>query len=179
MPDLEAVQNRIERRVRRFDGLHASPAQPQAESLLEQAQGVAGSLRENFHTAVGEIARITADPQVPCRAHGEETVSHSLYHTAHQEPGRFHQEMRMVGASGFEPPTPWSRTRCATRLRYAPTILQGERILCDWRRPVKAGAGRPEDRCTRRQPFRTCTRLPGTSASSPSSNRTQAFVPAS
>lgn len=25
-----------------------------------------------------------------------------------------------VGARGFEPPTPWSRTRCATRLRYAP-----------------------------------------------------------
>jgi hypothetical protein len=28
----------------------------------------------------------------------------------------------MVGARGFEPPTPWSRTRCATRLRYAPNI---------------------------------------------------------
>src|SRR6056297_3754347 len=27
----------------------------------------------------------------------------------------------MVGARGFEPPTPSSRTRCATRLRYAPT----------------------------------------------------------
>ena len=27
---------------------------------------------------------------------------------------------KMVGARGFEPPTPWSRTRCATRLRYAP-----------------------------------------------------------
>ncbi len=28
----------------------------------------------------------------------------------------------MVGARGFEPPTPCSRSRCATRLRYAPTI---------------------------------------------------------
>ena len=28
----------------------------------------------------------------------------------------------MVGARGFEPPTPWSRTRCATRLRYAPNF---------------------------------------------------------
>ncbi len=28
--------------------------------------------------------------------------------------------IKMVGARGFEPPTPWSRTRCATRLRYAP-----------------------------------------------------------
>lgn len=27
----------------------------------------------------------------------------------------------MVGARGFEPPTPCSRSRCATRLRYAPT----------------------------------------------------------
>jgi hypothetical protein len=27
----------------------------------------------------------------------------------------------MVGARGFEPPASWSRTRRATRLRYAPT----------------------------------------------------------
>ena len=26
----------------------------------------------------------------------------------------------MVGAEGFEPPTHWSQTSCATRLRYAP-----------------------------------------------------------
>ena len=26
----------------------------------------------------------------------------------------------MVGAVGFEPTTPWSQTRCATRLRHAP-----------------------------------------------------------
>ncbi len=26
----------------------------------------------------------------------------------------------VVGATGFEPATPWSRTKCATRLRYAP-----------------------------------------------------------
>src|ERR1700722_15324846 len=32
---------------------------------------------------------------------------------------------RMVGARGFEPPAPWSRTRCATRLRYAPTAVKG------------------------------------------------------
>jgi hypothetical protein len=28
---------------------------------------------------------------------------------------------KVVGAEGFEPPTLWSQTRCATRLRYAPT----------------------------------------------------------
>ena len=26
----------------------------------------------------------------------------------------------LVGATGFEPATPWSQTRCATKLRYAP-----------------------------------------------------------
>lgn len=26
----------------------------------------------------------------------------------------------VVGAAGFEPATPWSRTKCATKLRYAP-----------------------------------------------------------
>jgi hypothetical protein len=29
---------------------------------------------------------------------------------------------RMVGAEGFEPPTPWSQAKCATKLRYAPLI---------------------------------------------------------
>src|SRR3990172_5673809 len=31
------------------------------------------------------------------------------------------RDRRLVGARGFEPRTPWSRTKCATRLRYAPT----------------------------------------------------------
>jgi hypothetical protein len=30
---------------------------------------------------------------------------------------------KMVGAAGFELATLWSQTRCATRLRYAPTSL--------------------------------------------------------
>src|SRR5579863_3571763 len=33
----------------------------------------------------------------------------------------------MVGVRGFEPPTPSSRTRCATRLRYTPTAPQTTR----------------------------------------------------
>ena len=28
----------------------------------------------------------------------------------------------MVGEEGFEPPTLWSQTRCATKLRYSPSI---------------------------------------------------------
>ncbi len=31
-------------------------------------------------------------------------------------------QWKMVGAKGFEPSTPRSRTVCATRLRYAPNI---------------------------------------------------------
>ena len=37
---------------------------------------------------------------------------------------------RLVGAEGFEPPTLCSQSRCATRLRYAPTDgLQLRRTL--------------------------------------------------
>ena len=28
----------------------------------------------------------------------------------------------MVGERGFEPPTPWSRTRCSTRLSHSPIV---------------------------------------------------------
>ncbi len=28
----------------------------------------------------------------------------------------------MVGEEGFEPPTLWSQTRCATKLRYSPSL---------------------------------------------------------
>ena len=31
----------------------------------------------------------------------------------------------MVGERGFEPPTPWSRTRCSTRLSHSPTVWKG------------------------------------------------------
>jgi len=47
----------------------------------------------------------------------------------------------MVGVQGFEPWTPWSQTRCATRLRYTPKILmeRSERIELsteDWKSAV-------------------------------------------
>ncbi len=31
-------------------------------------------------------------------------------------------QLELVGPRGFEPPTTWSQTRCATRLRYGPTM---------------------------------------------------------
>src|SRR5450759_3792607 len=34
-------------------------------------------------------------------------------------------DVEMVGARGIEPPTPCTPCRCATRLRYAPTLSHG------------------------------------------------------
>ena len=38
-------------------------------------------------------------------------------------PNELQTHQKVVGAEGFEPPTLWSQTRCATKLRYAPTIF--------------------------------------------------------
>ena len=32
--------------------------------------------------------------------------------------------LMVVGEEGFEPPTLWSQTRCATKLRYSPTMFR-------------------------------------------------------
>ena len=37
----------------------------------------------------------------------------------------------LVGARGFEPPTPCAQGRCATRLRYAPTLRMVLSIITD------------------------------------------------
>jgi hypothetical protein len=39
---------------------------------------------------------------------------------AHVFPLAPHPHNNLVGVQGFEPWTPWSQTRCATRLRYTP-----------------------------------------------------------
>jgi hypothetical protein len=36
----------------------------------------------------------------------------------------------LVGAVGFEPTTPWSQTRCATKLRHAPIHLSFRTTHC-------------------------------------------------
>ena len=40
-----------------------------------------------------------------------------------QSPSRTMEKQSLVGATGFEPATPCAQGRCATRLRYAPTLL--------------------------------------------------------
>ena len=73
----------------------------------------------------------------PCLAHGANRASKRRFGQVAREdvmgkisPGtqsaylwgvRAKSLKRMVGVRGFEPPTPSSRTRCATRLRYTPT----------------------------------------------------------
>src|SRR5512136_956544 len=61
-----------------------------------------------------------------------------------------------VGARGFEPPTPRSRTVCATRLRYAPDV-PAEHLALHER---GGGAWSPEGRLssTLVQTLRVCTR---------------------
>ena len=43
----------------------------------------------------------------------------------------------MVGVKGLEPSTPWSQTRCATRLRYTPFYLLNDKLYlkkeCNYR----------------------------------------------
>ena len=34
-----------------------------------------------------------------------------------------HPQKKMVGAAGFEPATPGPQARCATKLRYAPSLI--------------------------------------------------------
>ena len=42
----------------------------------------------------------------------------------------------MVGVKGLEPSTPWSQTRCATRLRYTP-IYFFFKLKCDYNQKIK------------------------------------------
>src|SRR5580658_7427260 len=50
-------------------------------------------------------------------------------------------ETEMVGERGFEPPTPWSRTRCSTRLSHSPTCAGGaEELPCALRRNCRSNS---------------------------------------
>ena len=59
------------------------------------------------------------------------------YSTFFRQPDRGCKSLKiMVGARGFEPPTPWSRTRCSTRLSHAPTMRPANSdAWCQCRRP--------------------------------------------
>ena len=54
------------------------------------------------------------------------TKLHSLpFSTDEKKPESFDSGfLIVVGEEGFEPPTLWSQTRCATKLRYSPTMFR-------------------------------------------------------
>src|SRR5450755_4165888 len=59
-------------------------------------------------------------------------------------------ERNLVGERGFEPPTPWSRTRCSTRLSHSPTYAEAPEEL----RGALTGTTRlPTNYNTRRRPL--------------------------
>ncbi len=61
-----------------------------------------------------EVPRRRRTPRLPIRSAHNHAVK-----ALEARPIRY-----VVGARGFEPPTPWSQTRCATRLRYAPKLYR-------------------------------------------------------
>ena len=46
-----------------------------------------------------------------------------LFYTDEKKPVFSDRFLKMVGERGFEPPTHWSQTSCATKLRYSPIFL--------------------------------------------------------
>ena len=55
----------------------------------------------------------------------------------------------LVGAVGFEPTTPWSQTRCTTRLCYAPIHLSFSTVQLIFRCIVRYGVHSRRDAPTR------------------------------
>ena|SRR5262252_5756342 len=90
--------------------------------------------------------RSAGTDSVPGRARGRERPAAAPRRVSSMNPvqppaaGR-----KLVGARGFEPPTPCSQSRCATGLRHAPMKLGGESAGNDRRafpRASNAGAAR-------------------------------------
>ncbi|CRH27576.1 hypothetical protein BN1182_AA_01700 [Pantoea ananatis] len=47
----------------------------------------------------------------------------SSFYSGEKKPVFADRFLKMVGERGFEPPTHWSQTSCATKLRYSPIFL--------------------------------------------------------
>src|SRR5262249_13945276 len=103
-------------------------------------------------------ARANAEPQAQhsnARAGGEPCRRQKRRGPVTAALPRAHSERYMVGARGFEPPTPWSRTRCSTRLSHAPTSsktlreLLGSPHRAHGTRHASIGPGLRQDRAVR------------------------------
>ncbi len=62
----------------------------------------------------------------------------------------------MVGARGFEPPTTSTPRRCATRLRYAPSIVCAERRAGPLPPPISGAAVRRRTMIPEKFRWRNC-----------------------
>jgi integrase len=88
--------------------------------LYHRAQKVAGTAPDHYVFPACENGKI--DPETPQKSW--RSAWRSLRKAAGLKDLRFHDlrhQEKMVGERGFEPPTPWSRTRCSTRLSHSPT----------------------------------------------------------
>ena len=70
----------------------------------------------------------------------------------------------MIGERGFEPPPPWSRTRCSTRLSHSPIGVAvdlpagcpGDRVRGVWQALVSVAESGAWQRAASADPMRGC-----------------------
>src|SRR5262247_3679127 len=121
--DLKSAHRVVESGLAGLDPVDPAGGRALAQRVEEGGDVVRAPRGHGLDPPVGQVAHEAPESQVPRRALGEVAVTDPLHQTSDQHPRRLHRE-NVVGASGFEPPTPWSRTKCATRLRYAPTVFE-------------------------------------------------------
>ena len=121
--------------------LHDSTGRPRAQCSFEAIDRLTISLGASLDTTIVEIADKTVEAFMQGGRAGKEPIAHTLHPPANQKLTRDnHRSMEtigrssvLVGARGFEPPTPRSRTECSTRLSHAPTqviVLQSASRWC-------------------------------------------------
>ena len=90
-----------------------------AGSLVAAHEEEVGTVAIFKHPVYGSTSFIRRGNGRPAHLLGFQMHSHPEYRLLAWEELAKPLE-NLVGASGFEPPTPCSQSRCATRLRYAP-----------------------------------------------------------
>jgi hypothetical protein len=65
----------------------------------------------------------------------------------------------MVGATGFEPATLCSQSRCATKLRYAPNVMKYRVVLVALQRVILLGGNRSLSLLNTIRPYMNGVRL--------------------